>query len=188
MSGRGCTITIKILPSTVNEDPNNIDQTQEISLPVALHSPLEVLREQIERLTQITTSDQVLILCDMTDPDRNNDLLLDGRNHMSLRECGIKNGSLLTLHALGISAEKRMSYLKEICRKKMQQSTNVKPPTFIDTTVSPANTDHSYNGVIFDMEVKGPHEIEINSISLAGMLGPIVSNITLKKKILLFIL
>ena len=187
MAGRGCIITITILPSTVNEDPNIIDLTQEINLPVALHSPLEVLREQIERLTSIKMNDQVLILCDLTDPDRNNDLLLDGRNHMSLRECGIKNGSSLTLHALGLSAEKRMLLLKEACKMKKVIS-NEKPPKILQTRISAADANHSYNGVIFDIEVKGPYEIEVKSIFLSGMLGPIVSYCSCLRMILIYFL
>jgi hypothetical protein len=170
MTGRGCIINITLLSSTVSDDPHIVDQmqTQEINLPVALHSPLGVLREQIERLTSIKMSDQVLILCDLSDPDRNNDLLLDGRNHLSLRDCGIKNGSYLTLHALGLSAEKRVLLLKDVCKTKNAAQSNERPPLFLSTCISAANADHSYNGVIFDIEVKGPYEIEMKSIFLSG--------------------
>ncbi len=33
----------------------------------------------------------------------------------------------------------------------------------------------SYNGVIFDVECQGPYDIEIKSLSVAGMLGRVVS-------------
>ena len=114
MAGRGCVIHIKIL-STGNNDQQ---PTEEISLPVALHSPLEILRDEIERLTNIERNDQVLILCDFTDLERNSDVLLDGRDSLSLRDCGIKNNSILTLHALGVSAERRMRLMDEAFSKK----------------------------------------------------------------------
>jgi hypothetical protein len=119
-------------------------------LPVALHSPLEVLRDQLANYTGISRGDQVrakfvffsslfappppfarllpalcffltfkalliyrttslqfLILCDLTDPDRNHDVSLQGKDFMSLRECGIRNGSTLTIHPVGMVRELR---------------------------------------------------------------------------------
>lgn len=45
MSGRGVTITIKVLGGTSGKG------TEDMSLPVALHSPLEVLKEQLSQFT-----------------------------------------------------------------------------------------------------------------------------------------
>lgn len=116
----------------------------------------------------------MLILCDFSDPERNSDVLLTGRDHMSLRECGIRNNSILTLHALGISAERRIHLMKEAFKAK--DSGVVKDPKTITlkTNITPSQANHSYNGIIFDMEVKGPHEVTVTSISLGGMLGPVV--------------
>ena len=80
---------------------------QEMALPVALHSPLTIFKEQLASCTGISPGEQVLILCDLSDPDRNSDVHLDSAyDNMSLRDCGFKNGLVFTLHALGISAER----------------------------------------------------------------------------------
>lgn len=179
MAGRGCTVCIKILGGTVGAT----DVTEELSLPVALHSPLSVLKEQLEELTGIALADQVIILCDLTDVERNNDILLEGRDYMSLRECGIKNGAVMTLHALGLSAE-----LYAAARKlKMQKPISDKTETVnekeedkkrtLDTKITAAKADHSYNGVIFDVRCDGPYEVDLLSISVGGMLGRVVSYI-----------
>ena len=76
MAGRGAVITVELL----GEEGN----TEALHLPVALHSPLQVLKEQLEQLTSIPIRDQVLILCDLTDVERNNDVLLEGRGMVSL--------------------------------------------------------------------------------------------------------
>jgi hypothetical protein len=173
MAGRGCTILVKVLGSTENGE-----QVEDIILPVALHSPLEVLRDQIERLTNIAIRDQVLILCDLSDPERNSDLLLDGRDHLTLRECGIRNNSILSLHALGLPAERRIDLLNvalERNRKSEIKTLNSRPISSLATPIVAANANHSYNGIIFDIESIGPNEIEVTSISIAGMLGRVVS-------------
>jgi hypothetical protein len=169
---------------------------------VALHSPLEVLRDQLESLTNIPVADQVLILCNLSDPERNSDVLLRGRDHMSLRDCGIRNNSVLTLHALGQQAQNGMS-MEAIMRAR--SSSAGEPPaqpscssasssprkdsprsprsprnvfeddkyTTLETNVDAAHADHSYNGIIFDIISTGPYEIELKSIHIGGMLGRI---------------
>eukprot|EP01032_Pedospumella_encystans_P030158 gene30158-34040_t len=53
MANRGCTIVIKILGgSTGNGD------VEDMSLPVALHSPLQVLKEQLMDIIGIPVQDQ----------------------------------------------------------------------------------------------------------------------------------
>ena len=118
MANRGCTVCITILGGSSGDGKN-----EEISLPVALHSPLSVLKEQLQDLTDIAIADQVMILCDMTDVERNNDQLLEGRDYMSLRDCGIRNGAVLTLHALGMSAERKQQMQKEALKKKSSPDT-----------------------------------------------------------------
>lgn len=44
---RGCCITVQVLGNSLDEDK----ETEDLSFPVALHSPLEVLKEQLEELT-----------------------------------------------------------------------------------------------------------------------------------------
>ena len=50
MSGRGCVITIQVLGGA------NRDNDHEISLPVAVHSPLDVLKKQLAELTGIQST------------------------------------------------------------------------------------------------------------------------------------
>eukprot|EP01038_Epipyxis_sp_PR26KG_P012587 gene12587-16879_t len=168
MAGRGCTIIVKVLGGSLAEN----DKTEELSLPVALHSPLEVLKEQLASLVGIAIADQVLILCDLNDPERNSDILLNGRDFMPLRDIGIRNGSVLTLHALGMSAEKKKILMKKALETN---STNITEKTEIIHVLNTPNTvaeaDHSYNGVIFDVSCDGPFEIDLVSVSIGGMLG-----------------
>ena len=171
MSGRGAVITVELLGDGT---------TEALHLPVALHSPLSVLKEQLEELTSIPTRDQVLILCDLTDVERNNDVLLEGRDYMALRECNIKNNSVLTLHALGMSAELKQKMMKEAMKKKaaaqaLEMSNIVVKEEMkkrtVSTKITAAMANHSYNGIIFDVQCNGPYELNLLSISIGGMLG-----------------
>ena len=53
MSGRGCTITVKVLGGSSDNDG-----IEELRLPVALHSPLEILKAQLEDIVGITFENQ----------------------------------------------------------------------------------------------------------------------------------
>ena len=171
MAGRGCTINVSVIGWT---SASGTSDNQEISLPVALHSPLEILREQLQDLTNIQIRDQILILCDLTDTERNSDVLLQGRDHLTLRQCGIKDGSYLTLHALGVNAEKTMKAKHFMSDEKEKEQTNENPTTLLSTPITAAQANHSYNGIIFDIESKGPFQIDIRSIFVGGMLGRVV--------------
>ncbi len=70
MAGRGVNIIVKVLGQ---------GESGEMQLPVALHTPLEVLRVQLAQYTGIGVLDQMLILCDLSDPDRNKDVSLQGK-------------------------------------------------------------------------------------------------------------
>lgn len=169
MAGRGCSITIKVLGGCSGD--NSVD---ELHLPVALHSPLEILKDQLSDLTGISFQDQVLILLDLSDPERNHDVLLIGRDHESLRNCGIRNHSVLTLHALGLSAELKQKMTREaLIKKKPGAMLNTEPVYSLATTITAAQANHSFNGIIFDIMCKSPYEVDITSISIAGMLGRI---------------
>ena len=176
MANRGCTVCITILGGSSGECHN-----EELSLPVALHSPLSVLKEQLQDLTDIAIPDQVLILCDLTDVERNNDTLLEGRDYMSLRDCGIRNGAVMTLHALGMSAERKQQMQKEVLKKKLSQNfvqthaSEENKKRTLDTNITAAAANHSYNGVIFDVMCNGPFEVDLLSVSVGGMLGRVVS-------------
>lgn len=168
MAGRGCTITIKVLGGAIEHNQSN-----DISLPVALHSPLSVLKEELSVIVAISPADQVLILCDLTDPDRNSDVLLAGMDGLTLHDCGIRNGSVLTLHALGMPAELRQQMAQRAFTTDIS-SLDQLDTRVIDSVVPAQSANHSYNGIIFDVESKGPHELAVFSVSVAGMLGRVV--------------
>lgn len=117
-------------------------ETEDISLPVALHSSLQVVKEQLATIVGIPTGDQVLILCDLSDPERNSDKLLTGSEFMSLREIGIKRtGSVLTLHALGMSAERKQIMAKEAFVAKAPDASTEKVYV-VETSTSAAEANH----------------------------------------------
>lgn len=140
MAGRGCSITIKVLGGTTG----NGGQVEDLSLPVALHSPLHVLKAQLMDIVGIPTVAQVLILCDLTDPDRNSDVLLTGRDSLSLHNCGIRPGSVLTLHALGISAEMQQRMAREALNDSRQCVSDDLPLYTLSTPITAAEADHRY--------------------------------------------
>jgi hypothetical protein len=161
MSGRGCTLHFEITKHS--GETNNVD------VSVAAHSPLIVLKERLEELSDILIADQAIILCDLSDRDRNNDRLLSTTDDMkSLVECGIVDGSHLTLHPIG----------KSLKRSSSSQSSSVENTSqevhYAPTPISPAQADHSYNGIIFDVASKGTYEVTIVSVSVGGMLGRMV--------------
>lgn len=160
MSGRGCTICIQI-----TKDTREGNCYEEIYLPVALHSPLSVLKQQLETYTHIAFQNQVLILQDLSDPERNNDRLISELNSLTLSQCGIRNNSVLTLHPLGVlphtsnSEVKKIQYIpEEVCFT-------------VESVIPPEDADHAYNGVMFDVESKDCYEVTLKSVSVAGMLG-----------------
>jgi hypothetical protein len=137
MAGRGCTITIKFLGGSTSQG-----RVEDISLPVALHSPLMVLKEQLHSLVLIAPNDQVLILCDLTDPERNSDVLLIGRDHLPLKDCGIRHGSVLTLHALGMSAEKQQKMMASAFEAQLMEDQSSIPIYVLETAISAAEANH----------------------------------------------
>lgn len=147
-----------------------------LPLFVALHTPLEVLRGQLEEQTGYSPDSQVLILCDLSDKDRNNDHVLDNQyDHYSLYDCNIREGSVLSLHPVGTtisSSENEDEIYLGASVSSSQQETHT-----ISTPITAAQADHSYNGIIFDIESKGPFELEILSLSVGGMLGRVVRQI-----------
>lgn len=142
MANRGCTIVVKLLGGTSGHG-----ETEDISLPVAYHSPLQVLKEQLASLVGINPTDQVLILCDLSDPERNSDKLLTGSEFLSIGDCGIQNGSILTLHALGMSAERKQQITKEALREKKPEEFYSEPIQTLTTEVTPALANHRYASI-----------------------------------------
>lgn len=161
MAGRGCNISL-----VVYSDNGVMSST--LSLPVALHSPLIILQQQLEETTGISKENQVLILCDLSDLERNNDILLTGKENWTLSQIGIKKNSTLTLHPLGIQSK-----ITRSCKQLKEQVAKADNSVVLSTRITPAQANHAYNGVIFDVFSKGPHEITISSISVGGMLGPV---------------
>ena len=147
MAGRGCTIHLQVIGAT---DTDGNSEIQTMSLPVALHSPLEILKAQIQEITGIETGNQVIILCDLSDPERNNDILLTGRDFMTLAQCGIRTGSTLTLHPLGISNELQLKLSKSLQDAK-GPVLKTEDVITLSTPKTAAMADHSYSGVIFDV-------------------------------------
>ena len=47
----------------------------------------------------------------------------------------------------------------------------------LTTSITAANADHSYNGIMFDVEARGPFEVYVISVSVGGMLGRVVSSL-----------
>lgn len=137
MAGRGCTIVIKVLGGANGEIEN-------LSLPVALHSPLEVLKDQLHAVIGIAPNEQVLILCDLSDPERNSDVLLTGRDFMSLRDCNIRNGSVLTLHASSLSAERKQKLLHDEILAHEAAHVSSKPVYSLDTPITAAEANHRF--------------------------------------------
>lgn len=147
-----------------------------LPLYVALHTPLEVLRGQLEEQTGFIPNEQVLILCDLADRDRNSDQLLDEKyNHCSLYDCNIREGSTLSLHPMSISASDSPAECghDENTTEDSQRAAQLETHT-LATPITAAQADHSYNGIIFDVESKGPFELDILSLSVGGMLGRVV--------------
>ena len=178
---RGGTIIVQLLrpaqegASVVNPD----DGAEEMSLPVGFHSPLHILKEMLHDITGIPLAQQVLILRDLTDKERNKDKVLGaGLDTLTLRECGVKTGDTLTLHGLGLSGALKTKLLKEAeAAQLLAQQVAAKAAAngniihSLVSRVDAAHSNHSFSGIIFDVEVKGPHEINVTSIAIGGMLG-----------------
>ena len=165
MAGRGCNISIQVLRGGGN--------VETISLAVALHTPLSVLNDQLEKMTNIPVDLQVVILCDFTDVNRNNDVLLSEDDH-SLRACGIQEGSVLTVHHLVNTPSSNNNSNNNNAEAVSTSSVLPKDHYILNTDIDSPNADHSYNGLIFDVRAQGSYEVVIDAICLAGMLGRIV--------------
>jgi hypothetical protein len=162
MSGRGCNIEVCVTKQNL--------ETEIINLSVAVHSPLEVLQDRLSELTGIDVENQVLILCDLTDADRNNDQLLENSGNQTLSAIGIGEGSYLTLHSrIQVSANPTSTY-----EVQKTQTLNESDIFCLKTRISPKQADHSYNGIIFDIQSKKNLEVEVTSINVGGMLGRVV--------------
>lgn len=172
MAGRGCSVKIQILRQ---EDGQDVF-TDEINLPVALHSPLSVLKELLQDVAHIIVANQVLILCDLTDPDRNRDVHLDSsRDELTLFQCGVQQGSVLALHALGLNTAS-ISRFDDLHKNRKEAAVNSDPRPIqtVSTAIKPDRANHSYNGIIFDVACKSPFEIDVVSVAVGGMLGRVV--------------
>ena len=61
--------------------------------------------------------------------------------------------------------------MNEALKKKLAANPIDTDSKVVMTPVSAAQANHSYNGIIFDIESPGPYEVEIISFQIAGMLG-----------------
>ena len=191
MAGRGCSITVYVNPGANATTALVFGESTPVGPPqvhdngmigwvmplfVALHTPLEVLRGQLEQQSGIVPEEQVLILCDLSDLDRNNDILLDSQyDHLSLYDCHIREGSILSLHPVGQGNIQACKSECDLQSREIEHEESATSETYVvSSAVTAAQADHSYNGIIFDMEARGPFEIDILSISIGGMLGRVV--------------
>jgi hypothetical protein len=47
------------------------------------------------------------------------------------------------------------------------------PTEKLETRAQPRRADHSYNGIMFDIQAKGPATVQVTSIWVGGLLGPV---------------
>lgn len=81
---------------------------------------------------------------------------------------------ILLMIWLGMSAELKQRMTRDALAKKVSNMAESEPIYTLSTPVTAAQADHSFNGIIFDVMCKSPYEVEITSISVAGMLGRVV--------------
>mmetsp|Transcript_12713 Transcript_12713/g.24117 ORF Transcript_12713/g.24117 Transcript_12713/m.24117 type:complete len:425 (-) Transcript_12713:125-1399(-) len=166
MAGRGCNITVRLLPSE-----------EDHCLSIALHTPLRILRQQLETITQIRPRHQVLVLRDRKDD--NNDALLDGdTDWLTLRECGVEPDALITLHSMqipgaAVDPDEEGEEEGAPCHRNAPCGLHKdEAQTFtLDTPIQPKLADHCYNGIVFDVAAMAPFEVVVTSVSVGGMLG-----------------
>jgi hypothetical protein len=139
----------------------------------------------LQSISGIDVAEQVLVLCDLTDPDRNRDVhLADHWNDSTLAQCGITDGSYLTLHALGVAPDSGNtgSNFHDLLRSRKETkasaataaAADARPVLQLVTEITPADANHSYNGVMFDVHTKSPFEVDLYSVHVGGMLGRVV--------------
>ena len=80
----------------------------------------------------------------------------------------------LYTHSVSLLRERKISG-KTAEEKKIKEHAFIEEQnvgtTQLMTPITADKADHSFNGIIFDIKVKDAHEVEIMSISIAGMLG-----------------
>ena len=91
--------------------------------------------------------------------------------NISLHACNISDGAFLTLHSLGMDKERKNQITIDALKRLHEKTVIDKDIVNVETPITAAQADHSYNGIIFDIESTGPYEINITSVFLAGMLG-----------------
>ncbi len=145
----------------------------------------------------------MLIRCELSDPDRNHDRVLVG-DELTLRQLGVRHQDTLTLHQLGGELMTGQGSSRELESGQGSSQTQLLEPTksviaeenapnvnstgdyapdlstgdanafTVSSRISANNADHSYNGLVFDIEALDAYEVEITGIALAGMLGRLV--------------
>ncbi len=68
-------------------------------------------------------------------------------------------------------AEKRQSELIALARARA--ASVVGEREIAETEITAADADHSYSGIVFDVEAKGSTEVVIDAVHVAGMLGEV---------------
>ena len=68
-------------------------------------------------------------------------------------------------------AEKRKHDLMALARARAASAVGER--AIAETEIGPADADHSYSGIVFDVEAKGSTEVVIDAVHVAGMLGEV---------------
>jgi hypothetical protein len=210
----------------------NTSTGAEIKLEVGDHSPIWVIKEELQRETGRPTDDQ--ILCLLNDKGDEGELLEHDR--ATVYDCGIRTGSTLFLSFLtstptavpsprvrtpaastagaddgggdqpmdagdeAAAAERARSECRAWCSAMQSQrqaqrdarrcaeererygmtdpaapapitSSHPPKPYILTTDKAPREAEHSFNGVMFNIQAKEPYEITIHSVHVGGMLG-----------------
>lgn len=139
MAGRGSVIYIKLLG-----DLAQLFTAEDIPYEVAMHTPLHVFKDQLAARFKVPTPDQVLQLCDRRILDGSKDILLNGKDGLTLQSCGIREGSLLSLHSLNIMSISKDSTSSSSKKENKSKSNPLLPILNIITKVPPNIADHRY--------------------------------------------
>ena len=168
MAGRGCNIFLRVHRSS------ELFHSDEHTLPVALHSPLSVLKDHIVNITGIPYMEQQVALVE--EGERSVGGVMPMENEWrTLREYGVRDGSVVKVQPSGgFSVEYtpgETTDKSQIENAPARVGASMLRKSTLATAILARQADHSYNGILFDVTTKGPYCVSITSISVAGMLG-----------------
>ena len=149
---------------------------------MALHSPVSVLKAQLAKLTQIAAHDQDLthVMEEWAQGANGQPVLSTEEIRMTgdgaLGSYGLRDGSVIRLIPLS-------GFEEAVPDGEDEEESETDAPAglleasmsshSIMSTIGPAEADHSYNGILFDISAKAPFQVAITSVHVGGMLGHI---------------